>query len=622
MKRKNSSSSASPLENILSDSRFRIAVIGALFCVGLLILWGRLYYVQVMGGKHHLEQVSNQSLRRIRIPNRRGRILSSDNVVFADNRLEFDLVFFPEEMKKRRRRDTVVYMYENARRAAAMTGMENRITTNEILHHLNRRPGIPLVVLKNLDTRAAARAFEFARITPGCDVVPRSVRTYPMKRTACHIIGFTGLEERISASDKEDFFYYVPDAVGREGIEKACDVLEDGNGVGLRGLPGYSLIQVDKMGYAKNHIIHEIPPVSGVTVVLTLDSKAQIAAEKVLEGYRGALVMLDADTGDVLAAASAPGYDLSRFSPAVGRDYYRELRNNPGNPLFNRAFSGVYTPGSIFKPLVMLSLLSSGVSPSGIVECDGASHIGDARIRCASYRRGGHGEVDSINALNWSCNDYMIENAVKYPADNFFQMAQQAGIGVKTGVEISESRGVAPSFAEKRRRYRAGWTKYDTALLSIGQGIISITPLQAAVFCAALANGGKILKPHLVKEVVDNTGVVIRRRQVELKSSLVGDAAAFEAVKKGMYEVVNSSTGSGRRAKVDGLEIYGKTGSAEVGKRGNLKIIAWFIAYTSYKGRNYAVAAVVEEGTSGGSLCAPVVGRFLKNYLAVPENNR
>ena len=608
-------------DNVFNDSRFRIAVIGALFVTGLLVLWGRLYYIQVMGGEKHLEQVSNQSMRRIRIPNRRGRIVSSDNVVFADNRLEFDLVFYPEEMKKRRRQDTVLCMYENARRAAAMTGRENTVTTNEIIQHLYKRPGIPFVVLKNLDTKAAARAFEFARITPGCDVVPRLVRTYPMKRTACHIIGYTGLQERTAAPDKEDFFYYVPDAIGREGIEKSCDVLPGGNGVGLRGLPGYSLIQVDKMGYAKNHIIHEIPPVAGVTVVMTVNSRAQIAAEQVLAGHRGALVLLDADNGDILAAASAPGYDLDRFTPNLGKEYYNVLRNDPANPLFNRAFSGVYTPGSIFKPLIMLSMLSSGRLPSEIVDCDGASHIGDARVRCASYRRGGHGEVDSINALNWSCNDYMIENAVKFPAEQFFDMAKQAGLGKRTGVEIAESRGVAPSFAEKRRRYRSGWTKYDTALLSIGQGIVSVTPLQAAVFCAALANGGKVFKPHLVKEIIDNAGVVIRKREVELSSTLSGTAEAFETVRKGMYEVVNSATGSGRRARVNGLDIYGKTGSAEIGRKGNLKIIAWFIAYTKYKGKNYAVAAVVEEGTSGGSLCAPIVGRFLKNALSVSEND-
>lgn len=617
--KRNKKFTSTTVKGILYDYRFRIAVLGFFFAAGLLVLWGRLYYIQVMGGKKHLEQVSNQSLRRIRIPNRRGKIFSSDGLVLADNRLEFDLVFYPEEMKKSRRRDTVLNMYENARKAAKMVGRENSVTTKDIQRHINVRPGIPFIVLKNLDIVSAARAFEFCRITPGSDVVPRLVRTYPQKRTACHLIGFTGLEERKTAQDKEDFFYYIPDTVGREGVEKACDILPEKPEIGLRGHPGYSLIQVDKMGYAKNHLIHEIPPVSGENVVLTLDMKAQKTAEKLLRGHRGALVLLDAENADVLAAASAPGYDLEKFSPSVQSEYYRSLRNDPDNPLINRAFSAIYTPGSIFKPIVMLSLLASGVDANSVVECDGASHIGDARIRCASYRRGGHGEVDCINALNWSCNDYMIENAIKYSPELLFEAAEKAGIGKKTGIEVTEARGIAPSYAEKRRRYRYGWTKYDSALLSIGQGIISVTPLQAAVFCAALANGGKIYRPHIVKEVIDNSGVVQLRRKAEIVSELKGTPEALDIVRQGMFEVVNSATGSGRKAQIEGLKIYGKTGSAEIGRKGNLKIIAWFIAYTAYKGRTYAVAAVIEEGTSGGSLCAPLVKEFFESYLGYSE---
>lgn len=601
------------LSGVLNDPRFRIAVTGALFLCGLLVLWFRLYFVQVLSGTRHSEQVSNQSVRRIRIPNRRGQILSSDNVVLADNKQEFDLVFYPEEMKKRRRSDTIVLMFDNVRKASEIIGRENVITTQDIRRHLIFRPGIPLVVMKSLSQVEMARAFEFARMVPGCDVVPRIVRVYPHGRTACHLIGYTGFEERTAAPDREEFFYYIPDTVGRAGVEKAFDKL---NGyTGLRGYPGYSLIQVDKMGYAHNRIIHEIAPSTGSNVVLTIDFKAQKAAEQQLSGYRGALVLLDADTGDILAAASAPGYDLSRFTPSVSPDYYRILRNDPDKPLFHRAFSASYTPGSIMKPVVMLALLSAGVSPDEIITCDGASRIGNARIRCAAHRRGGHGEVNAANALNWSCNDYMIEQAVKHPAGLIFDVMRSAGIGRRTGVEINDAAGVAPSFAEKRRRYRFGWNDYDTALLSIGQGIISLSPLQAAVYCAALANGGTVYKPHLVKRVVDKTGVITYSRRVEERSRLKAAPEAYAVVRRGMYDVVNSSTGSGRKARVSGLELYGKTGSAEIGSRGNFKIIAWFIAFTKYNGRNYAVAAVVEEGSSGGSLCAPIVGRFLNTYL-------
>ncbi len=603
------------LNGLFDDVRFRIAVIGGIFLIGFAVLWGRLYFVQVMSGKSHIEQVSNQSLRRIRIPNQRGRIITADNVVLADNNVEFDLVFYPEEMQQRTRNRTVRYMAECAARASRMVGRENKITPEDIRIHLIRRPGIPLTVIKHLDTAEAARALEFARITSGCDVSQRLVRVYPQKSLACHIIGYTGLEERSRAADKEDFFYYIPDAVGREGIEKAFDVLPGNRGTGLRGYPGYSLIQVDKLGYARDKIIHGIPPVAGSNVVLTLSARAQKEAEKQLSGYRGAIVLLDADNGDVLAAASAPGYDLSRFTPAVPADYYRLLRNDPANPLFNRAFSGSYTPGSIMKPVVMLALLSAGVDPAVQVDCDGASKIGNARIRCAAHRRGGHGPVDAVEALNVSCNDYMIENAVSHPAEILFEQMASAGIGRRSGVELPDSRGVLPSDAEKRRRFRFGWTKYDTALLSIGQGIISISPLQAAVICAALANGGTVYKPHLVREVVDNTGNVVYQRKSEIKGTLSGTLQAREIVRKGMFEVVNSSNGSGRRARVDGLEIYGKTGSAEFGRKGNLRIFAWFIAYTKHNGRNYAAAAIVEEGSSGGGVCAPMVGRFLRNYL-------
>lgn len=603
------------LNGLFDDVRFRITVIGGVFLIGFAVLWIRLYFVQVLSGKSHIEQVSNQSLRRIRIPNQRGRIITSDNVVLADNNVEFDLVFYPEEMQQRTRNRTVRYMAECAARAARMVGRENKITPEDIRIHLIRRPGIPLTVIKHLDTVETARALEYSRITSGCDVSKRLVRTYPQKTLACHIIGYTGLEERSRAADKEEFFYYIPDAVGREGIEKVFDVLPDNRGTGLRGYPGYSLIQVDKLGYARDKIIHGIPPVAGSNVVLTLSAKAQREAERQLSGYRGAIVMLDADNGDVLAAASAPGYDLSRFTPSVPADYYRLLRNDPANPLFNRAFSGSYTPGSIMKPVVMLALLSAGVDPEVQVDCDGASKIGNARIRCAAYRRGGHGPVDAVEALNVSCNDYMIENAISCPAERLFEQMASAGIGRRSGVELPDSRGVLPSDAEKRRRFRFGWTKYDTALLSIGQGIISISPLQAAVICAALANGGTVYTPHLVREVVDNTGNVVYQRKCEVKGTLSGTPQAREIVRKGMFEVVNSPNGSGRRARVDGLDIYGKTGSAEFGRKGNLRIYAWFIAYTKYNGRNYAVAAIVEEGSSGGGVCAPMVGRFLRNYL-------
>ena len=393
------------------------------------------------------------------------------------------------------------------------------------------------------------------------------------------------------------------------------DRLPDSPLPGLRGRPGFSLIQVDHLGYARNRLIDQISPVHGNNVVLTIDSRAQRLAEKLLRNQKGAIVFLDADNGDILAAASAPTFDLSQFTPSISGIYYQQLLNNPDNPLFNRAFCGNYTPGSILKPATMLAMLNCGLALDKVVDCDGSSQIGDAKIRCSSYRRGGHGEVDIRNAISWSCNDFMIENAVNCPPEKFFEMLKSCGFGQASGVELPENRGLLPSYEGKKRRTGNKWNRYDSALLSIGQGMITLSPLQAAAYAAALANGGKVWKTHLISRVLDNSGLEIYKRTPQLRQQLDTTTEHLQLIRDGMYDVVNSPNGSGRRACVSGLEIYGKTGSAETGSRGNLKITAWFIAFVTYQQRNYSLAIVLEDGRSGGLDCAPLAALFLRRYL-------
>ena len=598
-----------------SDCRLRLLILGTIVLIAFLIMWGRLYYLQILSGNQHTEKISRQSLRRIRIPTQRGRIYTRDGMILADNILEFELLFYPEEMLQKKRRATVEFMYNNMTTAAKAIGREPSLSRNDIEKHLNQRPGIPLKVFSHLDSVQAARAMEFSRSCPGSEVSPAISRVYPQKQLACHLIGYTSDEQRDKAEDKADFFYYIPDRIGRDGIEKAFDQLQETNQPGLRGRPGFSLIQVDHLGYARSRMIDQISPVHGNNVILTIDGKAQQIAEQLLQGQKGAIVILDADNGDIIAAASAPGFDLSRFTPRISPQYYQILRNNPDNPLFPRALCGSYTPGSILKPATMLAMLNAGLSPDTVVDCDGGSQIGNAKIRCASYRRGGHGEVTVRNAINWSCNDFLIENAVNYEPEIFFNILQSCGFGDSTGVELAENKGILPSEDIKRRRYGNRWNRYDTALLSIGQGIITISPLQAAAYAGALANGGIVWENHLVDRVVDNHSMELYRRTPEIRSRLNTSAEYLQIIKESMFDVVNSPTGSGRRAGVDGLEIYGKTGSAETGKRGNLKITAWFIAFVTYQGKTYSMAITLENSGSGGGSCAPLASEFFQRYL-------
>lgn len=614
---------------VLSWAGIRILLFGALIAAGFLVLWIKLYIEQIETAETYMGRVVRQSVRRIRIPARRGKIYSSDRKLLAGNSAECNLLFYPEEMREAGRRSrTVSYIYRAAEVIARAIGRSNPLTETAIERHLNTRPGLPLTVFRNLTPQELARALESSRKLRGVDFIADESRTYPEGRLAAHLIGSTRLESPQQASDRKEFFYYVPDPIGREGLERAFDRIPDGGEdpaapLGLRGRPGYSLVQVDHLGFIRQSLIEKIEPRHGNNLILTLDSRAQQIAESLIDGERAALVLLDASNGDVLAAASSPGYDLGRFTPVLTPGYYRSLLDNPDRPLINRALFEIYPPGSILKPLVALAFLNSGVDPAEKTNCDGGTPIGNASIRCASWRYGGHGPLDMVGALAHSCNDYMVEHALKIGFEPIAAMLDSAGIGRKTGIELPESRGIAPSDRYKRRVYGYGWNRFDTGLLSIGQGIISITPLQAAVFTAALANGGTVWRPHLGLRVVDAYGNPLYERVPEATGHLESTPEALETVRRGMFEVVNTPTGSGREAAVPGLEIYGKTGSAEIGTgvRGNLRLITWFIAFTSWKGRTYALALMVEGGRSGGRTCAPLAAEFFRRYLLGNSNS-
>ena len=600
----------------LADNRLRVLELGVLMLVLFGVLIGALYREQVESGEEHRSAVSRQSIRRIRVPARRGRIFTSDYRIVADNRPVMNLVFYPEEMRTGRRKKSIVYMLETAQKLADAIGRRNPLDHRSIERHLSASPGLPLVVFSDLDERETARALECARQQRGVDLETGAVRSYPMGSFAPHLIGFTKHESPREAADRRDFFYYIPDIVGRSGVELLCDAPKwAGDSPGLRGRPGFSLIQVDHLGYIHHAMVDGEEPRHGDNVVLTVDSRAQSLAERLLDGRRGALVVLDADNGDVLAAATAPRYDLGKFSPKLSGEFYRKLREDPARPLLNRAFQGTYTPGSILKPLVALALLRNGVKPDETVECDGYSHIGDATIRCASYRRGGHGETDLEHALEWSCNGYFIAMGVRVGEEALFQVLRSAGIGRPTGVGISEGRGLMPDRELKHRRYGYRWNRYDTALLSMGQGFITLTPLQAALYTAALGNGGTLWKPNLVRKLTDCDGRTVWERAPQSRGVLDASQEALDIVKQGMFKVVNSPEGSGRRGAVPNLEIMGKTGSAEVGPRSDRRLIVWFVAYTEYRKFKYAVAVMVEDGASGGGDCAPLAAEFLREYL-------
>lgn len=596
-----------------SLQKIRILIIIGAVLILTTVIGVRLYTLQISRQNEYHEKIIKQSIRKIRIPALRGKIYASDLQILADTKPEVNLLLYVNEIQLSTRAKTINHISMQLNEMAFLLNRENHITEKDIKRHLIQTPGLPMTAFTNLTPSELVIANEKLISSDGWALEVDSYRSYPHKNLAAHLIGYIGKQDVSKAVDKKEFSYYISDFVGREGLEKSFDTLSDIRG--LRGQPGYSIVQVDNLGYVRKNIIHEVAPINGNHIVLTLDMKAQNIAEKLLENQNGAMVLLNADNGDILASVSRPSYNLDYFFPKVNGEYYRLLRNNKQAPLLNKVTNGTFSPGSILKPLVALAILESGVSPEAVIKCDGTTHIGNAKINCASHRYGGHGKVNLYQALEKSCNDYFIEHGIELGREKLYNIFKSANLGQSCNLEVPVAKGILPTEEYKKRVFGGKWTEFDTALISIGQGIINISPLQAALYAAAFANGGTVYQPHLVSKIVDHNGNILKEREVKVLSKLAASPQNIEAVKLGMFDVVNSPQGSGRRAKVENLEVFGKTGTAEIGSKENRRQNTWFIAFLTHENKTYAMAIIIEDGSSGGSSCAPLVAEFFKKYL-------
>ncbi|MBN2643766.1 MAG: penicillin-binding protein 2 [Victivallales bacterium] len=594
----------------------RIVILGLILIAGYALLLLSLWSVQIRKGEEHRDAISRQSIRRIRIPSIRGRILSSDGQVIADNRPAFNIILHLGEMRQPGRANkTIKFILEQIDRISRRIGRPMTYGENDIRTHMNFRPGLPFTVFENLSEAELAAISELREPVRGMEVEVKAERFYPDNNTFAHVLGYTGSEDPVRAEDKEEFFYYIPDLVGKQGVEREFDNIDD-TPVELRGLkgkPGGSMVRVDHRGYIFEEIGTE-EVANGNDIELTIDWRAQSILYRLMADKIGAGIVLDADSGAVIAMVSTPSFDPNAFSGGISSAEWNQLIKDKDKPMLNRACNGEYTPGSIVKPLVAMGLLENNIDASSIV-CDGATQIGDAKIRCASWRRGGHGEVDLVRALAVSCNDYFIEKGLLLGLDPMCDFFRSAGLGRRAGFVLAERPGLVPTREDKRRIFGTRWNAYDTGLLSMGQGIIVITPLQAVVYTAAIANGGVLYKPYLLNRIMDAHGNLLYVNKAQETGRLPVSAAHLDIVRQGMYNVVNTSEGSGKRARNDVITLSGKSGTGEVGSRENRHKNTWFISYGTYKDKTYAMVVLVEYGDSGGGTCAPIVKDFFTQWL-------
>lgn len=561
----------------------RLRCIVVVMLLALLFLGGALWRIQVLHGSEHAERLDRQSIRRVRLPGLRGSITDRNGVLLAGNRPSYCIAVYAEELRQPgRSHRTVAKIARVIKQISKIIGLPPQVDRADIQTHIRRRLPLPFLVWRDLSPAALARWVERDVTFPGVDIHIEPVREYPRGALAAHVLGWVG-RAGLSRNSDESYHFYLPDMEGQFGVERSFDSR-------LAGLAGGRLIRVDASGFKYNaHFERE--PRMGEDLRLTLDVELQHVAESLLEGQRGAIVLLDARNGDVVVMASAPAFDVSTV-----RSTYRQLRRDKRLPLFNRAIEGQYPPGSTFKPLIALAALEEGgIGARTHYDCPGYFELGGVRFRC--WRRRGHGSIAMREAIEQSCNAYFCQLGLKCGYDHIYHMADTFGFGHHTGIALDlEMEGLLPNDAWKRRVLNDGWRSGDTCNVSIGQGALLATPLQMALFAATIGNGGRVYVPRIVAEPWEE-GDVTR--------DMDWSAATLATVRGGMHDVVEIETGTGRRARIAGVSMGGKTGTAEYGPREARKKHTWMIAFAPFDKPRYGAAILVEDALSGGRTAAP-----------------
>jgi penicillin-binding protein 2 len=463
----------------------------------------------------------------------------------------------------------------------------------------------PIKIKRDIDFKTLAALEENRGRLPGVDYQVESKRFYTTNAHASHVLGYT--KEISEAQIKILGEDYAPgDVVGSSGLEADYETT-------LRGKKGAELTVVNVRGQVIGRFEggkSDVQAVQGDNLLLSMDFGLQAFAESLMTGRRGAVVAVDPNDGGVLALVSMPDYDLSLFSGVTTPELWRSLNEDEASPLFNRATLTRYPPGSTFKMVLAVAALESGtITPSWRVTCTGAFRYGNKVFKDLHV----HGSVDLIEAIQRSCNVYFYQLMLKTGLDPWSHYGAEFGFGRLTGIDIfEENPGILPTQAYMDRRYgKSGWTRGFLPSFGIGQGDVGVTPLQMALYAAALATKGEYNEPHVVHAVVRSNPHSTDTVAPSLRMINVSDAT-WSAVREGMRRVVEEPGGTGGMARVKGIQSGGKTGTAQ---NPHGPDHAWYIGFAPFDHPKIAIAVLVENAGFGGSVAAPIAGQCIERYL-------
>ena len=584
----------------------RTLVVIAFNLLAFAVIVARLYFLQVKeADKYKMMSDENRISTRFLMPPR-GLIFDRNGEIIAKNEQDFQALMVAEQTPD------IAETLKTFKQIVPLTEGEEQKIRKDLK---NKRRFIPIKLKDNLSWNEVSKILLHAPDLPGVEINEGLSRYYPYADIYAHVLGYVG---PVSDKDKKDNpLYMVPGfKIGKSGLERYFDYK-------LQGKGGTIKLEVNAYGRVMNEIERNSGE-EGQSLTLTLDARLQRAAYEAFGEESGAAVVLNVRTGEILALVSTPSFDPNLFTNGISYKHWNALLKNERTPLVNKAVSGQYSPGSTFKVVVALAALEAGVIDLNTrFNCSGGLDVGNIRFHC--WRHSGHGSLNVVEALKHSCDIFFYETAMKLGIDKIHDMAVKLGMGnvLEVGLD-NEKAGIIPTKAWKKARFGTSWTQGDAANSGIGQGYVLVTPLQLATMLARVVNGGYAVQPTFIKPTEKELSK-IKRLDISTKN--------IEIVKRGMFEVVNGAGGTAGRARfnINGAMMGGKTGTTQVRRISmkerssgilrdeqlpwRLRNHALFIGFTPVDNPRYSVAVIVEHGSSGSGVAAPIASKILQEAL-------
>ncbi|MFR4477883.1 MAG: penicillin-binding protein 2 [Fusobacterium sp.] len=560
----------------------------------------RMMYLQLYRGDKYAYLAEKNRFKLKKIESPRGKIYDRNGRLVVTNGAGYRLVY----LKERDNNPEIV------KEISEVTGydeefIKKRIKNGEIFPYTREN-----VLVESLDEETAHKLMEKIIDYPYLQVQTYSKRRYLYDTTASHSIGYV---KKISEKEYEklkDEGYSPRDIIGKDGLERTYDKE-------LQGEDGYEYIEVNAFNRVQRRVAEEKIPVPGKNLYMTLDMELQeYMEEQFKEDKRvGAFIAMDPKTGELVTMVSYPTYSLNMFSSQILNEDWQKIINDPGRPLTNKTIAGEYPPGSVFKVVSAISFLENGIDPKEkYLDRNGYYEIGKWRWR--AWKAGGHGYVDMKKSIVESANPYYYRLADQIGHKPIVETAHIFGLGEKTGIDIpGEKRGILPDVEWKKKVIGSGWYKGDTILLSIGQGYLTVTPLQIAVLYAAIANKGYTYSPHLAKSLVDFSG--------EKVEEVLGKKHEIKNFPKKYYDILNDAliatvaqnNGTTKILRRKDITVAAKSGSAQ--NAHSKTTHAWVAGYFPAEDPEIVFTVVLEGAGGGGAMGGAMAKKFIDKYMEI-----